>query len=74
MQYKTIKLILEEYSSILMAIPGIEGMGQGEYKGKPCIKVYAIKKSPELLEQIPRTLGGYRVIVEETGEFRALGK
>ncbi len=56
-----------------MAIPGIVGIAQGEFNGEPCLKVFAAKKSPELLEQIPQVLGGYRVILEETGEFRALG-
>ena len=74
MQNKPIKLILEEYSSTLMAILGVVGIAQGEYNGEPCLKVFAAKKSSELLEQIPHVLGGYRVIIEETGEFRALGE
>jgi len=57
-----------------MALPDFVGTAQGEYNGEPCLKVFAAKKSPELLEQIPQLLGGYRVIVEGTGEFRALGK
>ena len=74
MQEKSIELVLNEYSSILMELPGVVGIAQGEYNGEPCIKVFAAKKSPELLEQIPEFLGGYRVIVEETGEFRALNE
>ena len=57
-----------------MAVPGVVGIAQGEYEGEPCIKVFTAKISPELLGQIPPLLDGYRVIVEETGEFRALGK
>jgi len=74
MQEKPIESVLNEYSSILMELPGVVGIAQGEYNGEPCIKVFAAKKSPELLEQIPELLGGYRVIVEETGEFRALNQ
>ena len=66
--------MLNEHSSILMGLPGVVGIGQGEFNGEPCIKIFIAKKSPELLEQIPELLGGYRVIVEETGEFRALNK
>jgi len=73
-QNKPIELVLEEYSSILMALPGVVGTAQGEYNGVPCLKVFAARKSPELLEQIPQVLGGYRVIVEETGEFQSLGQ
>ncbi len=74
MQDKPIELVLREYSSILMELTGVTGTAQGEYNGEPCLKVFAAKKSPELLEQIPELLGGYRVIVEVTGEFRALGE
>jgi hypothetical protein len=31
-----------------------------------------VKKSPDLLKQIPSTLEGHPVEVQETGEFRAL--
>ena len=55
-----------------MAVPGVVGIGQGEYEGKPCIKVLVTEKSPELLNQIPEDLGGYPVIIEETGEFHAV--
>ncbi len=72
MQGKPIELVLDEHSSILMELPGVVGVGQGEHNGEPCIKIFAAKKAPELLEQIPTFLGGYRVIIEETGEFRAL--
>ena len=56
-----------------MAIPGVVGIGQGEFDGKPCIKVFVTGKNPEFLRQIPENLGGYPVILEETGEFHALG-
>ncbi|MFC2011102.1 hypothetical protein ACFLUR_02290 [Chloroflexota bacterium] len=72
MQKKPIESVLKEYTTILMVLPGVVGTGQGEYQGKPCIKVFTTKMSPELLGQIPPLLDGYRVIVEETGEFRAL--
>jgi len=54
-------------------LPGVVGTAQGEYDGEPCIKVFADDMSQELLRQIPLVLDGYRVIVEKTGEFRALG-
>ena len=72
MQKKPIELVLREYSSPLMALPSVVGTGQGEYKGEACIKVFVAKISPELSEKIPSLIDGYRVIVEETGKFRAL--
>jgi len=74
MQEKPIEVVLNDNSSILMELPGVVGIGQGEYNGDPCIKLFMAKKSPELPKQLPEFLGGYRVIVEETGEFRALGE
>ena len=73
MDRKPVKSVLEENTSFLMAIPGVVGIGQGEYDGNPCIKVFVTEKNPELLRQIPENLGGYPVMLEETGKFHALG-
>ncbi len=72
MQEKTIQAVLKEHTNRLMALPGVVGTGQGECSGKPCIKVFVAKKTRQLVEQIPSTLEGYPVEVQETGEFRAL--
>ncbi len=72
MQKKTIQTVLKEHTHSLMVLPGVVGTGLGECSGKPCIKVFVVKKTPDLLKQIPSTLEGYTVAVQETGEFRAL--
>jgi len=69
---KTIEAVLEEYTDRLMSLPGVVGTAIGECDGKPCIKVLVVKKTPELLKKIGPTLEGYLVVIEETGEFRAL--
>jgi len=74
MSSKTIGEVLKEHARILMSIPGVVGAGEGRCEGKPCIKVFVIKKTPELDQKIPTTLEGYRVIIEETGEIKALPK
>jgi hypothetical protein len=71
MQQKTIQTVLKENTDKLMALPGVVGTALGECSGKPCIKVFVVKKTPELLKQIPATLDGYTVAVQETGDFRA---
>jgi hypothetical protein len=38
--------------------------------GKPCIKVFVAKKTPELLKQVPAAADDYPITVEESGEFR----
>jgi hypothetical protein len=63
--------VLKDHARDLMSIPGVLGAGQGLCEGKPCIKVFVIKKTPELVQKIPDTLDGYPVVIEETGEVKA---
>ena len=72
MPSKPIEKVLEEHTLELMSIDGVVGTAQGLCNGKPCIKVYVIKKTRQLTQRIPTTLEGYPVVIEETGEFRAL--
>ncbi len=72
MPLKSIEEVLEEHTLELMSIEGVVGTAEGLSNGKPCIKVYVIKKTRQLTQRIPTTLEGYPVVIEETGEFRAL--
>jgi hypothetical protein len=72
MAIKTIDEVLKEHTKSLMSIPGVVGTGQGLFKGKPCIKVFIIKKTPDLDQKIPKSIEGYRVEIEEIGEIKAL--
>jgi len=74
MAAKGIEEVLKEHTNELMTIPGVVGTAEGLCDGKPCIKVYVIKKTPELNNKIPHILEGYPVSIEETGEFKALPK
>ena len=74
MAAKAIEEVLKEYTKELISIPGVVGTGQGLCDGRPCIKVYVIKETPELDQKIPRTLEGYPVVIEETGEIRVFPK
>ncbi len=70
---ESIESVLKRHTERLMALPGVVGVAQGEAGGKPCLKVLVASKSDDLLRQIPVNLEGYGVVVEETGEFQALG-
>jgi hypothetical protein len=72
MATRAIKEIIKEHARELMAIPGVVGAGQGLCEGKPCIKVFVIKKTPEIVKRIPDILDSYPVIIEETGPIKAL--
>ena len=52
MPAKTIEEALRDHTDSLMSLPGVVGTGQGLCDGQPCIKVFIVKKTPELLGQI----------------------
>lgn len=68
----SIEEALKNQTGRLMALPGVIGTGQGLYRGTPCIKVFVAKLNAELKKQIPDTIEGYPVIIEETGRFISL--
>jgi len=69
---KSIEQVIAEYTDEWMAIPGIEGTAIGLSDNKPCIKIFTSVKTQELRAEIPSTIEGYPVIIEETGTFHAL--
>lgn len=68
----TIEEVLKKNSDRLMAIPGVVGTAIGECQGHPCIVVLVVKRTPEVMNQVPSNLGGFPVAVEETGALRRL--
>ncbi|MFQ6078401.1 MAG: hypothetical protein ACE5NJ_04595 [Thermodesulfobacteriota bacterium] len=74
MPEKPIQEVLKEHTPELMSLPGVVGTAQGLCDDKPCIKVLVIEKTAELDQKIPGAIEGYPVMIEETGEIRALPK
>ena len=72
MPKETIEQVLDKHGDSIMSLPGVVGVGEGECSGEPCIKIFVLEKTLELMGQFPRELVGYPVEVEETGEFKAL--
>ena len=72
MPENTIEEVLKEHTNKLMSIPGVVGTAEGLCDDQPCIKVFVIKKTPELEQKIPNKIEGFVVEVEETGKFHAL--
>lgn len=64
--------VINRHSREMISIKGVEGIAEGRCNDKPCIKVYVNEKSPELSLKIPNSLEGYPVMIEETGEIKAL--
>jgi hypothetical protein len=59
-----------ELTDRVMGRPGVTGTAIGERCGKPCLKVYVTDDVAG--KNLPRTVGGFRVVIEETGPFRRL--
>jgi len=72
MPERTIEQVQEEHTDGWMAIHGVEGTAIGLFEGKPCIKIFTSSKSQQLRANIPSTIEGYPVVIEETGTFQAL--
>lgn len=53
-----------------MALPGVAGVGSGEREGVAVVLVFVERAG---VDGIPDRLGEYDVVVEQTGEFHALG-
>ena len=69
---KPIEQVLREHTDSLMALPGVVGTAQGLCADEPCIRVFVVEATEELLKQIPEEIEGYTVDVQQTGEFKAL--
>ncbi len=69
---KPIAAVLEEHTPRLMSLPGVVGVGQGLCAGAPCIKVFVVEKTPELVGRIGVRIESYEVEITESGEMRAL--
>jgi len=73
MSTEDITRVMDAHVNELMAVPGVVGVAVGATDdGKPCIRVLVIRETAEVRSRIPRSLEGYPVIVEVTGEIRAM--
>jgi len=59
-----------ELTSRVMDRPGVTGTAIGERGGKACLRVYVSDR--KVGKTLPRTVGGFRVVVEVTGHFQRL--
>jgi len=66
-----ITAILKTHTAEWMAVPGVVAVGEGEFEGQPCVRVYVIEKTEEIAKSIPSAVKGFRVVVETSGEIRA---
>ena len=74
MPSRDINAVLRAHEDELMAIPGVVGIYVGlmDDDKTPCLRVMAVKKNQDLERQVPKSLEGYPVVIEETGVIRPL--
>ena len=65
--------VKERHAPQLLTIPGVVGVGVGACGGEPCIKVLLETDRPEVRQQIPTALEGFKVEIEVTGPILPLG-
>ena len=67
----TITEVLKERTDALMSVRGVVGAGQGLCDGRPCVKVYVVKKTPEVEQEIRRILEPHPFVIQESGRFQS---
>lgn len=72
MSDRTIEQVQQEHTDEWMAIPGVVGVALGQSAGKACILVLTAADTERVREQIPATVDGYPVVIQYTGNIRAL--
>jgi hypothetical protein len=72
MTSQTIEEVLAARTPELMAITGVVGTGIGADAGRPCILVFVTKREPQLEREIPDSIEGFPVRIEEIGTVRPL--
>jgi len=68
---KAITEVLKERTEALMSVRGVVGAGQGLCEGRPCVKVYVVKKTPEVEQKIRRIVDPYPFVIQESGRFQS---
>jgi hypothetical protein len=71
---RDINAVLRDHDQKLLAIPGVVGVYVAvlEDEKTPCLKVMLARKTPETDRDIPKSIEGYPVVSEVTGEIRPL--
>jgi hypothetical protein len=74
MTRRDISAVLKDHDKELLAIPGVVGVYVGLLPDDktPCLKVIVVEETEDLKRRIPKSIGGYPVVIEESGIIRPL--
>ena len=68
---RTVDHIKQMHEDELLAVPGVQGVGIGERKGKPAILVYVERATRRQRRRLPGRLEGVPLFMEESEQFEA---
>jgi hypothetical protein len=69
---KPIAFVLAAHTDTWMKIPGVEGTGETKMDGKPAILIFVDTLTDSLRSQLPQSVEGYPIVIQESGEIKAL--
>jgi hypothetical protein len=72
MSDKPIERVVEEHAPRWLELPGVVGVGVGQSAGKRCIKVFVAQSDDRTLAELPHSIEGWPVVVDNCGDIRAL--
>jgi len=72
MSVRTIEQVHREHADTWMALPGVIGTAIGRHGDKPCLLILAEADNEQIRQNVPSTVEGYPVIIQHTGDIRAL--
>jgi hypothetical protein len=67
-------LVIAKNAGMIMAIPGVVGLYEGQSFGRTVLRVIVTTKADSTMRRIPRMLEGYRVEVEVSDPIRPMGQ
>ena len=70
---RSIQEVQEAFTPEWMELPWVLGTGLALCDGKPCIRVFLARESPEARAAIPEEVEGYPVELVVTGPFEPRG-
>ncbi len=73
---RDVNAVLRDHDKELLALPGVVGVyvgSLGDAGDTLCLKVMLARDIAETRRALPKTIEGYRVIPEITGEFHPVG-
>ena len=71
---RDINAVLADETPEWMALPGVEGVYVGVLEDgvTPCLRIMLARDDPNLAQSLPKSVDGYRVLIEVSGKIRPL--